>query len=190
MLIIAPQVSQQCTPGGLFIGIVTCDHYNIHNAPHSPTLTCHRTVMGSLRSFEIYKYFCAPQIGMRHVSSVPGHLVLGLWRVDDPRCQPSSSREHLCRSPPPGTSQGSAPLLVHPCKRCLGVLRMLSRMKSHQKSMHEGELRLWNLHGLQPASPIVAPHRRGSIPMSQSYYICEEIPPKSVTLALWDQNFV
>jgi hypothetical protein len=47
-----------------------------------------------------------------------------------------------------------------------------------------GELRFRDLHGLRSAFPTVASRRRGSIPMSRSYGLCEEIP-KSVTPALW-----
>jgi hypothetical protein len=56
MTITAPQVSHQCAPGGLFIGVVTHGHYNVC----SPTLPYHRIVMGSLQSFVIYKFFPCP----------------------------------------------------------------------------------------------------------------------------------
>jgi hypothetical protein len=41
--------------------------------PYSPTLTWHCTITRSLQSFEIYKHFCAPQMGTRHVSFMPRH---------------------------------------------------------------------------------------------------------------------
>jgi hypothetical protein len=56
MTITAPQVSHQCAPGGLFIGVVTHGHYNVC----SPTLPYHRIVMASLQSFVIYKFFPCP----------------------------------------------------------------------------------------------------------------------------------
>jgi hypothetical protein len=43
--------------------------------------------------------------------------------------------------------------------------------------------------GLRPTSPIVANRRQGSIPMSQTCDWCEQVSPKSVTLAHWDWTF-
>jgi hypothetical protein len=56
---------------GLFIGVVTYGHCNICNAPRLHTLAYHCAITRSLHSFVIYKYFCTPQMRMRHVSTVP-----------------------------------------------------------------------------------------------------------------------
>jgi hypothetical protein len=62
-----------------------------------------------------------------------------------------------------------------------GLCRVDNLIQSEGSSgfVSKGEPWFWNLYGLRPASPTVAPHRRGSILMSRSCDSCEEIPLKT-----------
>jgi hypothetical protein len=62
--------------------------------------------------------------------------------------------------------------LLHKTRMCAADVIVKRRFtETHVR----GWAPLWNLSDLWPASPTVAPRRRGSIPMSRSYSPCEEI---------------
>jgi hypothetical protein len=106
-------------------------------------------------------------MGMWHVSSVPHHRALGLQHVDDPRCQPSPSRELWCPMLPLVHTPVALEALClewaktptrswsAPAKR-VKVYCGCHREMVLSKNMREGELQLQNLHGLWPASPTLS----------------------------------
>jgi hypothetical protein len=165
--------------------------------PRSLTLARHRTVMGSLQSFKIYKYFRAPQMMMQCVSNLPchppsrplarplHHLCVFIMRMSF-IATPSPPRSLRCGNglqsgPPLPPKHRVADLILQKGK---GGEQPLFRGKGSSGCALDGGFQFWNLRGPQPASPIVAPRKRGSIMMSRSCGPCEEIP-KSVTLACW-----
>jgi hypothetical protein len=98
------------------------------------------------------------------MTSASGPLLSGArWSGDD-------LRRGL--PPIPGLHSG----WLDTAKMSEGVWRHSFQSEGSSGSAPEGETRFWNLHGLRAASPTVAPHRRGSIPMSRSCDSCEEIP--------------
>jgi hypothetical protein len=107
--------------------------------------------MGSLRSFEIYKYFCAPQMGTRHVSFMPCHRARGpppwWWSLSwsstllrPPTRRRPSARSPLASSLPSELEQSSAVLTVLSYTRREGVLQMLLWSEGSPRPTYEGEL--------------------------------------------------
>jgi hypothetical protein len=169
-----------CTRGAIYrssyIGSLQCPY-----CPRLPIPTYHHVVTGSLQSFVIYKYFCAPWMKIWHVSTVswrwrwrplarrwPSTWPFTVMRPSTKRW-PSAQYPIALRVLRPNRSDLSsdwtmAPLRVRPLstrtRRCIiGDVRKWRLVKAYLRGWCSGS---GNLRGLQPASPkLVITHSFG-----------------------------
>jgi hypothetical protein len=150
-----------CTWGSIYRGSyrwwLQCPKF-----PHLPTLSCHRTITGSLQSFEISKYFCAPWIRKWRMSTIPYHAIhlvdlrSGSFAVFRPLVQGWPPTQNLCCRETFGvTSRFCLHLawLTWPCRKGEGGRQPSFQGEGSLGNAFEGELWFGNLHDLWPASP-------------------------------------